>query len=73
MGEAQWSNSMGLTFFITNIFLAWVWRWMRFPFPLQTGLNEPQMRRRKIGLIALVFGGFQAQCDDRLGVRSLFR
>ncbi len=50
---------MGLTFFITNIFLGVGLAMDAFSVSVANGLNEPQMRRRKIGLIALVFGGFQ--------------
>lgn len=50
---------MGLTFFLNSIFLGVGLAMDAFSVSVANGLNEPKMRKRKIGLIALVFGGFQ--------------
>ena len=50
---------MGLAFFLNSIFLGVGLAMDAFSVSVANGLNEPKMRRRKIGLIALVFGGFQ--------------
>lgn len=50
---------MGLSFFLNSIFLGVGLAMDAFSVSVANGLNEPQMRRRKILLIALIFGGFQ--------------
>lgn len=50
---------MGLGFFVNSIFLGVGLAMDAFSVSVANGLNEPQMRRRKVVLISAVFAAFQ--------------